>query len=1175
MNHFNSQWLCWTLVCFIVLSADVRAQRTTGSIRGTVTEPSGAVVAGARITATDEATGNTRVTASRSDGTFEIIELLPSKYTVTVEAHGFRTFRVEHLVVIVAGVTPVTAKLTVGEAHEEVTVVAASGAQVETVSTEVGGVINTQEIEQLAIVGRNVMDLAQLEPAVQLRDGGDLDPTKNNTTAVSIEGRGGRETQVQWDGLSVWDPSVGGTVVNIGLDSVQEFQVAEATLNPAQSVASGGAINIVSRRGGNVLHGSGFGFFRDKRFAAEEGPVTTPYDRYQTGGHVGGAIVKDRAFFFLDAERTNTRDSFFADPPLFPSLQGYYGKPFKDNFLDGRIDWNVSKGLTMFARQSYGWNQGVTGTPSLGNTNLAGFTNKDTNNISAIGATLVSGSHWTHDWRYGHVAYSEGLIGDPSLPLPTDSLGRGYGVEIDSGAALTMGAPWLADQYVKVRLNEAKYDAGWVRGHHTLTFGADLYHSTTAIFDPIGAEGPVLNSFSTLGAGSNPFTYPLVYVLFGNRQGYGWETPGLGFPHGNVDNWIPAGFIHDTWSLAHHINLNYGLRYTYMSGIVNPDIKRSPLLNQFAPGFGNNTTTPKKNFAPQLGVAWDPSKKGDGKTVIRAAGGLYYENLSTDSFYEDSASFIPSSIALAIGFLSPGLGLNDPRTGVPFPSGDPLATSFGYPNGTSASVLAPLFYQPINSVATPVNNLVALFQAASALNALNPSAPSLFDIYHEISWSTLGTAAFTPNPRTPRVAQFNIGMQRQLRPGLIFTAEYVKVRGMDFPVIVDFNHVGNASAADFDPNAAVAAISATNASLNCPASASAAAINCAILAGAKISSYGAYGLGAGPAFQGFAFRGKNPNFGYMDYLDPIGNTYYNAMNLRLEGRSGPVNKRGFTWMKANNLSFTYALSRLTGTIRPFAFTEQADQTLNTLAWDNNNPEGSQFRGPMGLDRTHMFNISTITEIKGGFRFSQITHLFTAFPQNTLIPTGLADCEGGPEEIFCSDVTGDGTTGDLLPTAGGPGQYGRGLKGASGLNKAITAYNNQFAGNLTPSGQLLVSQGLFTTMQLQQLGAVMPNLPPAPTDQARLSPLLLTDIRIAYHHKLGERVEVEPSLDVFNIFNRTGYDAPANVLSSVLNGALGSINGTPSDQRTNFIQRGSGTFEMGARRVLQAGIRLTF
>jgi hypothetical protein len=164
---------------------------------------------------------------------------------------------------------------------------------------------------------------------------------------------------------------------------------------------------------------------------------------------------------------------------------------------------------------------------------------------------------------------------------------------------------------------------------------------------------------------------------------------------------------------------------------------------------------------------------------------------------------------------------------------------------------------------------------------------------------------------------------------------------------------------------------------------------------------------------------------------------------------------------------------------------------------------------------------------------------------------------------------------LLPTAGA-GAFGRSVKGGSGLNSVINKFNALDAGKPTPAGKLLVSQGLITAAQLQSLGGVMPNLSDAPTGEVGLDLLLLTDVRLAYHHTFfSERLTVEPSFDAFNVFNRTSYDPPGNLLNGNLYGTVGSINGTLPDQRTNVRQRGSGTFEQGARRQMQAGLRLTF
>ena len=281
----------------------------------------------------------------------------------------------------------------------------------------------------------------------------------------------------------------------------------------------------------------------------------------------------------------------------------------------------------------------------------------------------------------------------------------------------------------------------------------------------------------------------------------------------------------------------------------------------------------------------------------------------------------------------------------------------------------------------------------------------------------------------------------------------------------------------------------------------------------------------------------------------------------------------FRWMNANTLTFAYTLSRNQGD--PADLWGQARVTcpLRRVRGTRFNP--NRFVGPDGLDRTSMLNVGTITDIKKGFTFSQITHWYSPLANNPLLPTAFAGCGGGPEEIFCTDWTGDGTTGDLLPTSG-PGAFGRSLKGASGLNRAITKYNTTFAGQPTPAGKLVTAQGLISASQLQQLSGVMPALPLAPANQVGLDLLLLTDIRLAWNYKvIGERVTISPSWDVFNVFNRSSYDAPANLLSGTLSGQVNSINGTTAATRTNIRQRGSGTFEQGARRQMQAGLRITF
>ena len=1147
------------------------AQSATGNIRGSISDQSGAAVAGAHVIVTDEATAKTVTAISQSDGTYQVLELLPGNYTITVSSQGFKDAKSLHVTVQLATVTQLSIHLEVGTAHQEVTVADTDiVSQVDTQTTEVGGVITTQQVEQLALSGRNVFDLAQLEPGVQIRDGSSLVLYNANRETISIDGRSGRGVQSQWDGLSVQDNAYGGSVVQIGLEGIQEFQVAEASRNPAQGVASGGAINVISRRGANDLHGSGFDFIRNRNIAAQVGPQQTPYDRYQLGGRLGGRIIKDKLFFFVDAERTDSRDTFVVSSPVFTSLAGVYSKPFTDNFGMVRLDWNPTSHFSLFARENYGWNQGVTGS-SVGGSQLQPVSSANHNQIQALVATL-SNSHWVHTWSVGHVYYLQRIA--PSIygfPTPHDSAGNTYSITIAGGNNLSYG-PNIFNTFTGERSTQGKYDAAWVGRGHALRFGGALSYFAMLSAYPFLPGGPSLTSSAvTSPTPADPTSYPLSSFTVSNGFGFTSPRPGLGSPYGGSINWQPEFYIHDTMTLGHNVSLNFGIRYMYQTGIFNSYLKRPALLNDFKAGYGNSTTNPKRDFAPEVGVAWDPT--GAGKMVIRASAGLYDESLTFNSYFTDTQALVPASVSYNLPFLAAGSALVDPRsrTQSPFAAGDPLAASYGFPNGTSGTALAGLFGQPIGTVASQVANLQRLLHAAS-VQALGLPSQTLFENTHQINSTA---AIFQPHPIVPKVIQINAGVQRELRRGLIASIGYVKVRALDFNIIVDENHLGAATSSTFDSKAAASAIARGNASVGCPADANAASIDCAIGKKATITTYSKFGLGKGLASQGFAFRGDNPNFGQMNVWEPKSFGDYNALNVKVEERSGPVEKKGMSWIRGNSVSASYALSRYRGNARGLA-----DQAAYDSAWDTENPSSSQWIGPSGLDRTSMFSVGTVTEIQGGFRFSVIGHLFSALPQNTTLPTGRGGCKGGSEEIFCSDVTGDGTTGDLLQTAGGPGQFGRGLHGAAGLNKAISSYDSQFAGQLTPAGQLLVSQSFFTTSQLQSLGAVMPTISLAPQGQANIDPLLLTDVRLSYHRKIRERVEWEITFDAFNAFNHMSYDGGGNELSGVLTGTRGSINGTTPQQRignaaSTKLLRGSGTFDQGAPRTMQVGMRLSF
>lgn len=145
-----------------------------------------------------------------------------------------------------------------------------------------------------------------------------------------------------------------------------------------------------------------------------------------------------------------------------------------------------------------------------------------------------------------------------------------------------------------------------------------------------------------------------------------------------------------------------------------------------------------------------------------------------------------------------------------------------------------------------------------------------------------------------------------------------------------------------------------------------------------------------------------------------------------------------------------------------------------------------------------------------------------------------------------------------------------------MNCAIDSYNATQAGQLTPAGKAFVNAGLFTEAQLKAPGAVSPQAVRAPEAQANLDSFITTDVRITRPFKLrGERIKIEPALEIFNLFNVASYDLPGNKLSGTLNGVTGSINGTTATDRPNRADFGSGSFALGIPRAWQLALRVSF
>src|SRR5215472_9451581 len=237
-----------------------QATAGTGCIVGTVRDPSGAMITGAEVAITNVATQQVVNLTTNSSGSFNSGALIPGEYRIRVSAQSFSSTDVS-LTVLVGNTATVNVKLEVGQ-EAQIVEVKDSEVWVNTEQATVQGVLNAQQINNLPVNGRNFMDLAQLEPGVQIVDGNLI--AKEGYTAVSLGGRFGRTTRIEVDGVDVTDEATGSTTTNIPASAIQEFQLSQSSLDISTELSASGAINVTTRSGTNDTHGEAFGLFRDR-----------------------------------------------------------------------------------------------------------------------------------------------------------------------------------------------------------------------------------------------------------------------------------------------------------------------------------------------------------------------------------------------------------------------------------------------------------------------------------------------------------------------------------------------------------------------------------------------------------------------------------------------------------------------------------------------------------------------------------------------------------------------------------------------------------------------------------------------------------------------------------------------------------------------------------------------
>jgi hypothetical protein len=741
------------------------AQAPTGDISGTVYDESGAVVPAAPVLIINKDTGLQRTFTTGPSGTFVAAAIPAGVYEVKVEITGFRTL-IRQATVETGAVTTVDMHLQVGAITDVVTVEAVTP-MVELERHTIDGVVSRQQIQNLPLNGRSFLQLAMLEPGVTVSAGSQ--GQYNRAFDVSIMGSDSNLTRITVDGATIRDSVTGGTQQNFSQEIVQEFQVSSVNFDLSTSLTAGGAVNVVTRSGGNQFHGSGFFFFRDHNMSAYPALQRDAFNsdpffaRRQSGVWVGGPIKKDRLFFFASYEHNNQRGVFSTLPsdPAFRNFATIAGSPFHEDLPGIRLDYRINTKHSAFLRYSHNVNDSFAprggGLPSswVSNTNFADsgvFSLISSFTPSVVNEFRYSMTYWNNQNTIPTAAQCPGCLGLAGPYITVEGTGLAFGNQTNTPQSRILRRNILADNFT------------WQHGSHRIKMGGEweyqkgtgTYHITEpaaiTLYSPdeVRQFAPQLaplipSSFNTI---NDILKLPLKNFSFG--LGDANQPPPFQRANADHDNTFHF-YWQDTWKIKPRLTLTYGLGWNFESNALNHDLNKPAWL---APFFGAGGLGPEnhayKHFSPVVGFAYSATK--DNKTVVRGGAGIYYDTIDIELRLIERNYIGP----LGAGYLTlPGSLVPNPVPGVPgVPLGRPLdfTTPTAFPGSVVVNIL-PLVLQGIKA------QLPSPSQATLAVTT--------------IGFAKSGTELISKDFVPPEAQHFSIGVQRQIKPDLAISADFV------------------------------------------------------------------------------------------------------------------------------------------------------------------------------------------------------------------------------------------------------------------------------------------------------------------------------------------------------------------------------------------------------------------
>lgn len=638
----HSKFLYSALVVSAI-AVGANAQVTTSAISGKVLDETKAPVIGATVVAIHEPSGTLYGAVTNVDGRYTIQGMRTGgPYKIEISYVGYNKTAFTGISLELGNTLSLNAEMKPSsELLDEVVVVADAKANAGAAHN-----FSTQKIENTPTVDRNVYDIVKNMPMAMTSKNGGITFAGSNNRYNSFQIDGTVSNDVF--GLSASGTNGGQTGANpISMDAIQEIQVVVAPFDVRQSGFTGGGINAITKQGTNTTHGSAYTYFNNQnmygKYSAvrgyEKSPLTQQYTRTY-GGTLGGAIVKDKLFYFVSAEAkkesypssvypgytdsyiTNDVAKQIADQyAKLTGIQEGYGQPNIDNKSFGllaRIDWNINQNHKLALRyqhnNSYDDNYGVDSKTYMF-TNSGYRMNNKTNSIVAeltshLGQNLYNEFRASASFIRDHrdVAYQ-----GPTVQIKNV---RGYdqktNITVNIGTEYSSGANYLDQDIYTFEDN-----LSWYLGNHTLTFGThnEIYRMKNLFIQAVNGSW-YYNSLNEFLA-DTPYQYS-----------YKYTDPEL---TGGDTQWAPAmksgqfGFYaQDKWDVNNNFNLTYGLRIDIPVIFNNPT--ENPTFNEYAAQQGFNTRvgenpSAKVLFSPRVGFRWYTNDSH--KTLLRGGVGIF------------------------------------------------------------------------------------------------------------------------------------------------------------------------------------------------------------------------------------------------------------------------------------------------------------------------------------------------------------------------------------------------------------------------------------------------------------------------------------------------------------------------------------------------------------------------